>query len=101
MSSLWADMASLLSKRPEEIEAEAASAWVFSELSAVDHAVGEYVRGYGVASPDELIDLIRDGRVKGHPAWEDSIDWSNLLGYRNKVLKGITLLRDAARDHSK
>lgn len=33
---------------------------------------------YGVATPEELEALIREGRVEEHPAWEDLILWEHL-----------------------
>ena len=48
-----------------------------------------YVRQYTVRTPDEIEEKIRVGRIEGHPAWEDSIAWSNLLTYRDRLLETL------------
>jgi len=77
--AVWETLASTAHRDREQIEEEAACAWLERELRETDREIMVYVRQYGVRTPDEIEEKIRVGRIEGHPAWEDSIAWSNLL----------------------
>lgn len=85
-TQIWVELSRLLGSDPVRLEADAAFSWVSSELAIVDRELATYARRYGVATPGDLERLIREGKVEGHPAWEDCIDWGNLMTYREKLL---------------
>ena len=86
----WDRLAEIVDKPVTTLQEEAALAWVLAELAAVDRGIAEYVRRYGVQSPEELENAVVSNAVQAHPAWEDLIDWHNLLAYRSKVLSAIS-----------
>lgn len=85
-STIWSELSRLVGSDPAQLETEAAFSWVSAEMAVTDREIAAYARKYGVSSPDALEQLIREGKVAGHPAWEDAIAWSNLIDYRNKLL---------------
>ncbi len=86
MASVWEEIANVTNRTTQQVEQDALNAWIHHEVQEVDRGILEYVRRYGVIRPDQLESAIRDGKVEGHPAWEDVIDWTNLLEYREKLL---------------
>ena len=87
--AVWETLASTVHRDREQIEEEAACAWLERELRETDREIMAYVRQYAVRTPDEIEEKIRIGRIEGHPAWEDSIAWSNLLTYRDHLLETL------------
>lgn len=96
-TQVWTALSRVTGRDPRLLEAEAAFSWVSSELATVDRELASYARKYGVATPAELERLIREGRIEGHPAWEDAIDWSNLIAYREKLLAAAAVVGREAR----
>lgn len=86
---MWEELAKATRRRRERLEEGAASARLLQELRETDREIAAYARRYSVATPDALEKAIRDGRVDGHPAWEDRIDWDNLLAYRARLLAAL------------
>lgn len=86
---IWTELSRLVGADPAALEADAAFSWVAGELAGADRELAAYARKYGVASPSDLERLIREGKIEGHPAWEDAIDWSNLIAYREKLLAAV------------
>jgi len=89
VSTVWETLASTAHRDREQIEEEAAYAWLERELRETDQEIMAYVRQYTARSPDDIEEMIRIGRIEGHPAWEDSISWSNLLTYRDHLLEAL------------
>ena len=87
MSTVWQDLSKAIGKPSEDIETQAAFNWITSEISESDRRIATFIRLYRVTSPNELENSIRTGGLEGHPAWEDAIDWFNLLEYRQNLLK--------------
>ncbi|CAB1127747.1 conserved protein of unknown function [Candidatus Hydrogenisulfobacillus filiaventi] len=86
MLDVWDQPAAAAHLDKTAIEHEAARAWVERELSTVDRELAAYAERYGVPHPDGLERLIASGRIDGHPAWEDRLDWGNLLVYRERLV---------------
>ena len=89
MSAVWETLASTAHRDREQIEQEAARAWLEREPRETDQEIMAYIRQYTVRTPEEIEEKIRAGRIEGHPAWEDSIAWSNLLTYRDRLLETL------------
>ncbi len=87
MASLWDAVGAAVHKTPHQVETEALHAWISRELAETDREILGYFRKYRVVAPKQVERAIRDGRLNGHPAWEDIIDWMNLLAYREQVLR--------------
>ena len=86
MASLWDKVGAAVHKTAQEVEAEAFSAWITREMAETDCEILAYVGRYRVTTPEEIEEAIRTGRIEGHPAWEDLIDWANLNQYREQLL---------------
>lgn len=86
MASIWDEVGNATNTTPQQIEREAALAWIGREVADTDREILTYVRQYRVTRPEQLEDAIREGTMDGHPVWEDVIDWTNLVGYREKLL---------------
>ena len=52
-------------------------ALVEKEIRLAEHEIAEIRERYDVFSKEELYQAIKEGRVAGHPAWEDYIVWKN------------------------
>ena len=87
--SIWSTLSTKVNIDEEALQIRALSCWILSELAKTDQEIAEYIQKYGVSSPDLLEQLISDKQVDAHPAWEDSIDWSNLQEYRNELLENL------------
>lgn len=96
VARVWEELARVASRDARVVETEAAAAWVLCELATIDREICEYARRYGASSPEDLDRLIRDGKIPGHPSWEDSLDWANLLAYRERLLSAMA---DVPRSH--
>jgi hypothetical protein len=86
MASLWDEISATVQKSTHQLEAEALRAWLRQELAETDREIIEYVRKYRVTHPEQVENAIRNGKIDGHPAWEDMIDWMNPIAYREKLL---------------
>ncbi len=60
----------------EQLETDAARAWVVRQLTNVEETIAGFRQTYRVATPDDLAERIRKGLIEGHPAWEDTIRWA-------------------------
>ncbi|MHB8127149.1 MAG: hypothetical protein ACYDEJ_16245 [Desulfitobacteriaceae bacterium] len=87
--SIWSNLSTKVNIDEKALQLRALSCWILSELAKTDQEIAEYIQKYGVSSPEMLEQMISDKRVDGHPAWEDSIDWSNLQEYRKELLDNL------------
>lgn len=46
-------------------------------MAKLEVEVARFRKRYGVLEPESLRSTIAEGRIPGHPAWEDMIDWQN------------------------
>ncbi len=90
--AVWFDLAQVIGRDASQLEAEAAFALVSHELATIDRELAALALKYGVPNPAALEETIRQNTTSGHPAWEDSIDWSNLIAYREKILAAAATL---------
>jgi hypothetical protein len=86
------DVAQALNIEPELLWRESLEAYVARELRLVELDVADIQDRYGVVSPEELKDNIESGVVYSHPAWEDLIEWENLLAHRERLSRLRTSL---------
>lgn len=87
--SIWSNLSSKVNIDENALQLRALSCWILFELAQTDQEIAGYIQKYGVPSPEMLEQLIKEDRVNGHPAWEDSIDWTNLQEYRNGLLENL------------
>jgi hypothetical protein len=52
-------------------------ALVEKEIRLAEHEIAEIRERYDVFSTEVLYQAIQEGRLAGHPAWEDYIVWKN------------------------
>jgi hypothetical protein len=52
-------------------------ALVEKEIRLAEHEIAEIRERYDVFSKEALYQAIQEGRLAGHPAWEDYIVWKN------------------------
>lgn len=95
-SPFWFRLSEVTGVVPQQLELEAAFSWLSNELAITDKEIATYARQYGVPTPQALEEKIRKGEIEGHPAWEDLIDWTNLIAYRDKLLDAATLFEPEA-----
>ncbi|AFM42969.1 hypothetical protein Desaci_4106 [Desulfosporosinus acidiphilus SJ4] len=91
--SIWSNLSSKVNIDEEVLQLRALSCWILTELAKTDQEIAGYIQKYGVSSPEILEQQIKDKRVDGHPAWEDTIDWSNLQDYRKELLESLASSR--------
>lgn len=73
----------------QEIEREVNSPkWV--EVDKVNQEIVAYTFKYGVSKPEQLEEEIKKGSVEGHPAWEDVVEWTNILEYRQNMWNAMS-----------
>ena len=81
------DVARKLNIAPDALWQESLSAYITRELRLIDLDIADLQDRYGVASPEELKARIDSGDVYSHPAWEDMIEWENLVAYRARLIE--------------
>ncbi len=59
--------------------------WLRRRLALIEAEVASILSRYGVSSPGELEEAIREGRVPEHPAWEDLTVLQRLLDEKRRV----------------
>jgi hypothetical protein len=80
------EVAQDLNITPETLWQQSLDAYVSRELRLVELDVADIQDRYGVVSPDQLENKIESGEIYSHPAWEDLIEWENLLAHRKRLL---------------
>jgi len=76
---------------PEKLEREAIEIWLRRRLALVEAEIAEILTKYNVRSVEGLEELIRNGKVAEHPAWEDLITLERLLEEKKKLSKLLRL----------
>jgi hypothetical protein len=85
MMSAIEEVAQDLNIAPETLWQQSLDAYVSRELRLVELDVADIQDRYGVVSPDQLESKIESGEIYSHPAWEDLIEWENLLVQHNRL----------------
>ena len=81
-------VAHTLQKSPEQVWRESLWAYISQEKRLAYLDMADIQDRYRVSTPQELAARIEMGEIYSHPAWEDLIEWENLLDYVQR-LEGI------------
>jgi hypothetical protein len=69
----------------EELWRQSLQAYVLRERRLAQLDIADIQDRYGVTSVDELTQRIEAGAIYSHPAWEDTIEWENLLAHLKRL----------------
>lgn len=70
---------------PEELWRQSLEAYVSREKRLAQLDIADVQDRYGVTSCAELKEKIEIGAIYSHPAWEDLIEWENLLAHVERL----------------
>ena len=76
-ATLAVEMSSVMAMPEPDLIHRGLLALAEKEIRLAEEEIARIRERYDVFSKDALYDAIRDGRVAGHPAWEDYIVWKN------------------------
>lgn len=65
MASVWDKMAIAANKSPQQVQQEAALAWMGQEVTETDRAILAYIQQYRMTSPERLQEAIHSETEKG------------------------------------
>ena len=78
-------VAQTLHLSPEKLWRESLRAYLLRQKRVLQIDIADLQDRYGVASATELAQRIERGDVYSHPAWEDLIEWENLLAHLEQL----------------
>lgn len=78
-------VAQVLHLSPEELWRESLHAYLVRHKRVLQNDIADLQDRYGVASATELAQKIEQGEIYSHPAWEDLIEWENLLAHLERL----------------
>lgn len=81
------EVAQELDKEPETLWRESLRAYISRELRLIHMDIIDLQDRYDVAEPDQLQARIESGEVYSHPAWEELIEWENLVRYQERLTR--------------
>ena len=81
------DVAQELNVAPDFLWQESFGAYTARELRLTDMDIADFQDRYGVGTPAELKAKIESGDIYSHPAWEELIEWENLVMYRTRMIR--------------
>jgi hypothetical protein len=64
---------------------ESLRAYISREKRLAQMDIADLRDRYGVSDLQELTARIKAGEIYSHPAWEDSIEWENLLAHIERL----------------
>jgi hypothetical protein len=64
---------------------ESLRAFISREKRLAQMDIADLQDRYGVSDLQELTARIKAGAIYSHPAWEDSIEWENLLAHIERL----------------
>ena len=79
------DAAQTLQIPPKQLWQESLQAYVSREKRRAQLDAADIQDRYGVSSPQELSQRIKAGEIYSHPAWENLIEWENLLAHMEQL----------------
>ena len=88
-----AQVAETLQVSPEDLWRQSLDAYILREKRLAELDIADVQDRYGVSSTVELRHRIESGTIFSHPAWEDLIEWENLLAH----IQRLDSLRHQAR----
>ena len=74
-------VAATLQVSPEELWRQSLRAYILREKRSVQLDIADIQDRYKVSSSEELQAGIEAGEICSHPAWEELIEWENLLAH--------------------
>ena len=74
---------------PDALVASGVREYLKARLRAARAEIHDLETRYGVGSPKELEEKIGKGAVGEHPAWEDLIQYENLVEHAEKIRKEL------------
>jgi hypothetical protein len=80
-------VAQVLQLSPEQLWRESLRAYLLRQKRVLQIDIADLQDRYGVASATELAQRIEQGEIYSHPAWEDLIEWENLLAQVTRLSK--------------
>ncbi len=78
-------VAQTLQLSPEKLWRESLRAYLSRQQRALQIDIADLQDRYGVATVNELARRIEQGEIYSHPAWEDLIEWENLLAHLQRL----------------
>ncbi len=78
-------VAETLQVSPEDLWRQSLDAYILREKRLVQLDIADVQDRYGVSSATELKRKIESGVIYSHPAWEDLIEWENLLAHIQRL----------------
>ena len=78
-------IAATLQVAPEDLWRQSLQAYLFREKRSVQLDIADIQDRYSVSTVDELAQRIEVGTIYSHPAWEDLIEWENLLAHLQRL----------------
>ena len=77
--------AATLQMAPEDLWRQSLRAYILREKRSVQLDIADIQDRYGVSTVNELAQRIEVGAIYSHPAWEDMIEWENLLAHLQRL----------------
>jgi hypothetical protein len=81
VQALTLELSSMLDMPEYELIRKGLLAFIEKEIRLAEWEIAQIRERYDVLSKESLHQAIQDGRVAGHPAWEDYIVWKNKEAY--------------------
>jgi hypothetical protein len=78
-------VARTLQMSPEQLLRESLRAYISREKRLAEMDIADIKDRYRATSPQELAKRIKAGEIYSHPAWEDLIEWENLLAHIERL----------------
>ncbi len=77
LDTLTLELSSVLAMPESEIVRKGLLALAEKEIRLAEQEIAEIRERYDMFSKEALYQAIQEGKVAGHPAWEDYIVWKN------------------------
>ena len=77
VQALTLELSNLLAVPESELVRKGMLALIEKEIRLAELEIAQIRERYDVFSKEALYQAIQDGKVEGHPAWEDYIIWKN------------------------
>jgi len=89
VDAMATELGNVLSMPQSELVRKGLLALIEKEIRLAEQEIADIRERYDVFSKEDLVAGIEQGKIAGHPAWEDYIVWKNKEAH-------IALLRQAA-----
>ena len=97
IDELTVELRNVMALPEPEIIRKGLLALVEKEIRAAENEIAEIRERYDFFTKEDLSQAIQEGRVAGHPAWEDYIVWKNKEAYIERLHKIADKMSDAER----